>query len=178
MKRLKIDLLRLLGCRKAIAITVILIELVLIGILIDMARAEDAEPTPMYVLVSDGSWLNVRESPKPHAAITIRLTRGDQVDVYGISTDGWADIGRAGDPGYCRIEYLSDQLPTESESYTTTVGKVNVRMAPSGKMVRKLSKGAVVSVIGWVTDADGVEWANVGDGFVAKKYLQEAGSDD
>ena len=41
----------------------------------------------------------------------LRLTRGDALTLYRIDADGWAEVSRAGDPGYCRAAYLCDALP-------------------------------------------------------------------
>lgn len=176
MKRCKIDILTLLGSRKTLALTALIFALMILCMLVvSCAHAEDTgQPTDMYVLVPDGEILMVRYNPKPHADIVLKLNRGDNVKVYGISDDGWADISRAGDPGYCRIEFLTSKPPEEPADYITTAGKVNVRKVPGGTRVRKLGNGETVSVIGWVTDADGTEWADVGDGFVMKKYLEVA----
>jgi uncharacterized protein YgiM (DUF1202 family) len=171
----RIDLLAILGSRTALAVTALLFALMLIVVLLSRAWAESwDEPVTMYAVVEGDSWLNVREKPKEHAAITLRLNRGDAVKVYGIDEYGWADISRAGDPGFCRIEYLSDTAPIEPETCVTTEGKVNVRKLPGGKPVRKLARGDSVTVTCWVTDADGVTWANIGDGFVMKAYLEVA----
>ena len=176
MKKVEDVILRVLGSRTALAATALIIILMLTCVLvISCTHAEDTgQSTEMFVLVPEGEILNVRYNPKPHSDIVLKLDRGESVKVYGISDDGWADIGRAGDPGYCRIEYLTSTPPTEPADYITTVGKVNVRKVPGGKPVRSLGKGETVSVIGWVTDADGTEWANIGDGFVMKKFLEVA----
>ena len=48
---------------------------------------------------------------------------------------------------------------------------MRVRALPQGKVIRRLRKGDAVSVCGWVPDADGDRWANIGDGFVLASCL-------
>ena len=39
-----------------------------------------------FVLVGEGSWLNIRERPKAHAPVVLRLTRGDELTLYRIDS--------------------------------------------------------------------------------------------
>lgn len=135
--------------------------------------ADDGSRTA-YVLVSAKSWLNVRERPAAHAAITLRLTRGDALTVYHIDSAGWAEVSRAGDPGFCRARYLCDTPPGEPLPCVTTAGKVNLRAAPSGKAVGRLSCGQAVTVLGTLTDDQGDCWALLANGFVRARYLSPA----
>ncbi len=134
------------------------------------ANAEPAEST-YYALVAEESCLNVRERPTPGAAIVLRLTRGDTVTLCALQSDGWACIDRAGDPGYCRIEYLTDTPPAEPVPALTVLPQVRVRALPGGKSLARLRKGTSVSVCGWVSDAQGVRWANTGSGFIRADCL-------
>jgi uncharacterized protein YgiM (DUF1202 family) len=137
-----------------------------------VARATaDLADSTLYALVAEDSWLNVRERPTPGAAVVLRLTRGDAVSLCTLRADGWACIDRAGDPGYCRIEYLTDTPPADPVSAQTVLPQVRVRALPGGKALAKLRKGAQVSVCGWVSDAQGVRWANIGDGFIRADCL-------
>lgn len=142
-------------------------------ILAPPAMAED--PTTMYVLVEEGSCLRVHERASMGSGVCMRLDRGDELTVYDVDKYGWAEISRAGDPGYCRIEYLSDQPPTDPVEYVTNAGKVNVRKTPGGDMVRKLERGETVTVTGWMTDKDGTAWANIGEGYVMAEFLEVGG---
>ena len=58
--------------------------------------------------------LNIRESGSMHARILETLEVGTKVQVYGISSDGWAEIDYYGDRAYCSNEYLTywEALPT------------------------------------------------------------------
>ena len=162
--------------RISIAITAFTIALMLAVLLIvSTANAEDVSDTvQMYVFVAEGSWLNVRETPKAHANVTLRMERGEVLTVYSLGVNGWAEVGRAGDSGYCRIEYLSDDLPGEPVQYTTMVGKLHVRTLPFEKAetVCKLQKGVNVAVLGMVT-VDDVQWARVENGFIQSGFLAE-----
>lgn len=165
--------------RKMIAAACIAAIMLAVATLPYCAFADGETATTMYVLVTEDSCLRVHEKPSMGSEVTIRLTRGDTVKVYTISKNGWANISRAGDPGYCRVEFLTEAPPTEPIACTATVGKLNVRVLPykSADRVRKLQKGDQVSVIGTLTGSDGTEWANIGDGFVLKKYLEESNED-
>lgn len=125
----------------------------------------------LYALVSEDSWLNVRERPTAEAAIVLRLTRGDAVSLCALRPDGWASIDRAGDPGYCRIEYLTDVPPAMPVCAQTVLPQVRVRALPDGKALARLRKGTAVSVCGWVSDTQGIRWANIGNGFIRADCL-------
>lgn len=133
---------------------------------------EDA-PREMYVLVEESSWLNIRERPAADAPVTLRLTRGDAISAYAMDEDGWVEVSRAGDPGYCRVEYLTEQPPQTPVTCVATVGKLNVRALPNGKVVGRLRRGDAITVLGQMTDAQGEAWANTGDGYVLSRYLRE-----
>lgn len=137
------------------------------------AAAEDGSRTA-YVLVDAQSWLNVRERPEAHAAVTLRLTRGDAVTVCRIDATGWAEVSRAGDPGYCRARYLCDAPPADAEACVAAAGKLNVRAAPGGRVVGRLARGEAVTVLGTLTDDGGDRWAILPGGFVLARYLEAA----
>lgn len=135
------------------------------------AAAEDGSRTA-YVLVHAQSWLNVRERPEADAPVTLRLTRGDQLTVCRIDAAGWAEVSRAGDPGYCRARYLCDAPPDAPVACVATTGKLNVRAAPGGRTVGRLRRGEAVAVLGTLTDDGGTCWAILPDGFVLARYLE------
>jgi len=120
--------------------------------------------------------LNIREQPKAHALITFKMERGESLKVYGISADGWAEVSRAGDSGYCRVEFLCDSLPDAPIACTTTVDKLRIRTLPSDKAdtVKKLRKGKQVEVLAFLT-CDGIQWARVASGFIMADYLSVEG---
>ena len=161
------------GARTAMAIVLTVFTLVGAKAL---AQAEDGARTA-YVLVSEGSWLNIREKPKAHAPVVLRLPRGDALTLHSVSPSGWAEVSRAGDPGYCRAAYLCDDPPAPALRCLTTAGKLRVRVAPLGKVLRKLKAGVAVTVRGTLTDDAGDRWANIGSGFVLAAFLEPDGAD-
>ena len=160
---------------KAVAMTALLVALVLLTMLMSAATAEEA-PVTKHVLVDAGSWLNVREFPKAHAEVTYRMERGEALKVYSVSENGWAKVTRAGDSGYCRVEYLCDVLPDASMVYTAAADKLRIRTLPSAKAaaVKKLRKGDPVTVLAFLT-VDDIQWACVSSGFIMADYLTAEG---
>lgn len=156
---------------KALALTALLLALVLAVVLIATATAEEA-PVTRYVLVDEGSVLNIRERPEPHAHIPFKMERGEALQVYAIRADGWAEVARAGDSGYCRVEFLCDALPDAPIACTVSVDKLRVRTLPSDKAdtVQKLRKGKEVKVLAFLTCED-TRWARVTSGFIMADYL-------
>lgn len=161
---------------KAVALTALLLALVLLVVLLNTASAEDA-PTTKYVLVDSGSWLNIRERPEAHAEVIIRMERGEALQVYAVSADGWAEVARAGDGGYCRVSFLCDALPDSPITMTASVDKLRVRALPDAKAttVKKLHKGDQVAVEAFLT-LDGIQWTHVDGGFIMADYLTAEGS--
>jgi uncharacterized protein YgiM (DUF1202 family) len=155
----------------ALALTALLLALVFAVVLIATATAEEA-PSTKYVLVDTGSWLNIRERPEAHATVVIRMERGEALQVYAISADGWAEVARAGDSGYCRVEFLCDALPDTPAPYTAAADKLRVRALPNAKAdtVQKLRKGKQVEVLAFLTCED-TRWARVHGGFIMADYL-------
>lgn len=140
---------------------------------VQAATDERASSPTLYALVDEGSCLNVREHPHLGATVTLRLSRGDAVSLCSLRPDGWAQIDRAGDPGYCRVEYLTDAPPDAPVDAEVAVKNLRVRAIPGGKVLRKLQKGDTVSVYGWIPDTDGNRWANIGDSFVLWSCLSQ-----
>lgn len=138
------------------------------------ATAARADGTTAYVLVDADSVLNVRMHPNLSADVVFRMERGETLSVDQLDGDGWAEVSRAGDFGYCRIEYLSEEPPADPQPYTATIGKLRVRALPGGEPVRKLRKGEAVVVLSWLHDADGTLWARITDGYVMAAYLAPA----
>lgn len=134
-----------------------------------------AERKTVYVLADESSVLNVRELPRIGAEKVFEMERGETLTMDSLDKYGWACVSRAGDFGYCRVEYLTDKPPEEATVYQTTVGKLKVRDVPGGDTVRKLKNGATVMVTGWITDIDGTQWAHVEGGYVMARYLEAAG---
>jgi uncharacterized protein YgiM (DUF1202 family) len=154
-----------------LALTALLLALVLAVVLLTTATAEEA-PATKYVLVDTGSWLNIRERPEAHATVVIRMERGEALQLYTIRADGWAEVARAGDSGFCRVEYLCDALPDAPAPYTAAADKLRVRALPSTEAdtIQKLRKGKQVEVLGFITCED-TRWARVTGGFIMADYL-------
>ncbi|MEA4999652.1 MAG: SH3 domain-containing protein [Candidatus Limiplasma sp.] len=161
---------------KAVAVAALLLALVFATVLLNTASAEEA-PVTKYVLVDAGSCLNIREFPKAHAKVIIRMERGEELQVNSVSATGWADVVRAGDGGYCRVEYLCDDLLDAATDYTAATDKLRIRALPNAKAttVKKLRKGDAVSVEAFRT-LDGVQWARVSAGFIMADYLSAGGA--
>jgi uncharacterized protein YgiM (DUF1202 family) len=161
---------------KAVAMIALLVALVLLMVLMSTASAEEA-PVTKVVLVDAGSWLNVREFPKAHAEVTYRMERGEELKVYSVSESGWAKVTRAGDSGYCRVEYLCDGLPDTERIYCASADKLRVRTLPSAKAsaAKKLRKGESVTVLAFLT-VDDIQWARVSAGFIMADYLTAEGT--
>lgn len=136
-----------------------------------------AQAETMWVMVAEGSCLNGRSEPE-HGDIEARLLPGWEVDVLE-RRDGWARIAGYGESGSCWVcdDYLTAHKPGERMScqpvrMRTTAQKLRVRSCPGGEVLRRLPRGAVVTVDGWM-DVGGVRWADVGDGWVMMEYLKE-----
>ncbi len=145
--------------------------LVVMACLLLSMPAAMADERTAYVVVDAGSVLNVRMLPSLGADVLFVMERGESLSVDSLGRDGWAQVSRAGDFGFCRIEYLSDTPPMEPERYLTTANKLRVRKLPNGDSVRKLGKGVQVLVTGWLTDEDSVTWAKVDGGYIDADYL-------
>jgi uncharacterized protein YgiM (DUF1202 family) len=161
---------------KALALTALLLALVFALVLLTTATAEEA-PSTKYVLVDTGSYLKIRERPEAHATVVIRMERGEALQVYAIHADGWAEVARAGDSGYCRVEFLCDALPDTPIACTSSVDKLRVRALPSveADTVQKLRKGKQVEVLAFLTCED-TRWARVAGGFIMADYLSAGGA--
>ena len=136
------------------------------------AAAAQSDGRVVYVMVGEGSWLNIREKPKAHASVVMRLSRGDALTLYGIGAGGWAEVCRAGDSGYCRVEYLCDDPPGDAQRQCSAVPKLKVRATPGGKVLCRLGHGEEVTVRGRLTDDAGTVWANIGFGFLKGDCLE------
>ena len=136
------------------------LALALLVMLVILPPRPAAAEQMVFVLVDEGSVLNVRMHPRLGSDIEFVMERGETLTVEAIRGDGWANVSRAGDSGYCRIEYLTDQPPGDPQPYTATVGQVRLRR-----------------VLGWMTDSEGTRWARVKDGFVMARYLAAAAED-
>lgn len=131
-----------------------------------------AESTCYVTGIPNDEYLRVRESPSIHSTEIGKLWYGDPVTIESYA-DGWAQVGRVSNEtgsGYVMVGYLTDALTDPLECKTTA--SVRMRDLPGGDVVKKLQKGATVTVIGVLT-IDGVEWAQTKNGWIMNEFLEE-----
>ena len=68
---------------KAVAVAALLLALVFPAVLLNTASAEET-PVTKYVLVDADSCLNIREFPKAHAKVILRMERGEELQVNSV----------------------------------------------------------------------------------------------
>ena len=136
--------------------------------------------TPAFAVTgtvnADGG-LRMRNGIGTDAAILTTLPNGAEVDVSGITEEGWFQVSYMDTMGYVSGEYLTlndDDIQTlevvgEPVYGKVTEGPLNVRSLPSteGDRVRQISAGCVVQI---VAEHDG--WYELADGFVSADYIQ------
>ena len=145
------------------------------GLLTAAALATPALAAPGTVDAYSG--LNLRSGADTSAALLRTLPYGAQVDVTGVTENGWYQVTYEDSTGFVSSEYLimSEEdvwsLPTVFEPVyvKVTAGPLNVRTAPStsGDKVRQLSTGAVVQAVG---EEDG--WYQIEDGYICADYVE------
>ena len=155
----------------AVKIVAFMVLAALLAAAIQLAQAET-----MWVDVAPGSHLNARSKPRT-GVIEAKLERGWAVEVAE-TTDGWAAITGWGECGTCWVDvrYLSEEAPKDPtpckpEKMQTKADKVRLRAYPGGEVLRRLEKGAAVTVTGWVTH-EGAAWAQVEGGYVMAEFLE------
>lgn len=120
-----------------------------------------------YVMISEESYLNGREKPSKKAFITMRLFRGDVVDVIGFSGD-WAHIiGGESGTSFVKAKYLSTILePVKYQN--VSCGRVKVRTHPvSGSTAAWISSGKTVTVHSIVSG-----WGRISSGWIDLSYFE------
>ena len=131
-----------------------------------------AESTCYVTGIPTDEYLRVRESPSIHSAEIGKLWYGDAVTIESYS-DGWALVAGVSNEtgsGYVMVGYLTDALVDPFTAVTTA--SVKMRDLPCGEPIKKLRKGATVTVLG-VLSIDGVEWAQTENGWIMSQYLKE-----
>lgn len=121
--------------------------------------------------------LRLRNGVGTNAAILTTLPNGAQVDVSGITEEGWFQVTFQNTKGYVSGEYLvmneddvqSLKVVGEPVYGKVTEGPLNVRSAPNtnGKRVKQLSAGQVVQII---SKLDG--WYEIADGYISANYVK------
>lgn len=120
-----------------------------------------------YVIISEGTYLNGREKPSKKACITMRLFRGDVVDVIGFSGD-WAEVyGGESGTSFIKAKYLSTILePAKYQNISG--GRVKVRKEPvSGSTAAWISTGKTVTVHAIVSG-----WGRISSGWIDLSYFE------
>lgn len=139
-----------------------------------------AMATPAFAAsgtVDAAKGLNLRNGTGTTAAVLATLPDGAQVEVTGVTEEGWYQITYQDLEGYVSGEYVAlseadkQSLAVVSEPVygKITDGPLNVRSLPStdSDRVRQLSAGAVVQII---STQDG--WYEISDGYICADYVQ------
>ena len=145
------------------------------GLLAALTMMTPAFAAPGTVNAEGG--LRLRNGVGTNAAILTTLPNGAQVDVSGITEEGWFQVTFQNTKGYVSGEYLvmnEDDVQAlkvvgEPVYGKVTEGPLNVRSAPntSGKRVKQLSAGQVVQII---SKLDG--WYEIADGYISANYVK------
>ena len=145
------------------------------GLLAAITMMTPAFAAPGTVNAEGG--LRLRNGVGTNAAILTTLPNGAQVDVSGITEEGWFQVTFQNTKGYVSGEYLvmnEDDVQAlkvvgEPVYGKVTEGPLNVRSAPNtnGKRVKQLSAGQVVQII---SKLDG--WYEIADGFISANYVK------
>lgn len=122
--------------------------------------------------------LRLRNAVGTDAGILATLADGAQVEVIGISEDGWYQVTYKELEGFVSGEYLkvdAEEAKTLPQAKDPVYGKVtegplNVRSQPStdGDKVKKLSEGAIIQIL---ETLDG--WYQIEDGYVSADYVEQ-----
>lgn len=140
---------------------------ILAGICLYCVDTAYAESDILYVCVNEGSHLNGRARPSKHADITMKLYKGDAVEVIEAVDDGWLKIV-GGETG---ISYIDSRYVSESlESfYATNIsgGRVRVRDYIDGRTVAYIKAGGKVKV-----ERTMLGWGYIGSGWIMLDYFE------
>ena len=137
-----------------------------------MLSSACAESTCYVAGIPADEYLRVHERPSIHSVGIGKLWFGDVVTIESYA-NGWAQVGRVSNEagsGYVMVGYLTDALTGPFTAVATA--SVRMRDLPGGDVVKKLQKGATVTVIGVLT-IDGVEWAQTENGWIMNEFLEE-----
>lgn len=121
--------------------------------------------------------LNLRNSAGTDAAVLTVLPNGAQVEVDGVTEDGWYQVTYKKFQGFVSGEYVildEDEAQSvekvEAPRYgRVTEGPLNVRSGPgvNNDKIRRLAAGTVIQIQG---ETDG--WYEISDGFVSGEYVE------
>lgn len=125
---------------------------------------------------ADGG-LRLRNAAGTDAGILATLPNGSQVEVSGVTEDGWYQVAYKDLEGFVSGEYLvvsetdAQSLPQVTEPFygKVTEGPLNVRTEPStsGGKVTKLATGTIVQII---KEENG--WYQIEDGYISAGYVE------
>jgi hypothetical protein len=100
-----------------------------------------------------------------------QLYRGDAVMTTGEEADGWIEVAVGGDAVWVKAEYLAVKPPEDPKEATITGnGRVALRKAPGGKLIRWLQPGEQITVSAIIA-VEGQNWAKTPDGYVMEEYV-------
>ena len=160
-------------CEKIILALVIAALLMAVCLLIGMTVEGLAEGRTYYVAVGE---LNVRRRPTTESSIVCTRIRGDLVEATGkAAKGGWVEV--CCDPlvGWVQYTMLSLEEPTNQAGVIAANGRVRLRDAPGGALIKWLQPGTDVTLLA-VLEHKGAQWYRVklGDtkGWVQGEYLQ------
>lgn len=136
--------------------------------------------TPVFAAsgtVNATSGLNLRSGAGTGTAILTTLPHGTQVEVTGVTAEGWYQVTYQNYQGYVCGTYLDvkeEEAPAQDQVDESVCGRVtdgplNVRSAPdiTGTRIRQLAVGTVVQILG---EENG--WYQISDGFICGDYVQ------
>ena len=128
-----------------------------------------ADTVTLYVVTElpDGE-VNVRLHPWMGSEVISRVNGGDMVTVDAY-TNGWAHIVDAKNEygeGYISMDFLSADPAKVGVYANYTGGRVRIRATMGGETQSWLKAGKQITVIGWLIDTNGKEWAHTAKGWI------------
>ena len=129
-----------------------------------------------YANITDDSILNIREKNWIGSKIIGWVLNGGDVEVVGLTSDGWAKVHchlDDGEYGYIKVDYLTTRPGEDGPYVNATNGRVRIRKSCGGATKGWLKKGAKVVVIGFLKDGKGVEYAYTNRGWIAAECLKK-----
>lgn len=143
------------------------IILILLLALTASAAAENG-----WIMCQPDSLVNIRENPRKTAAVVAYGYAGDEIELDGKSRGAWLHciIPSETGEGWVRKDYVSLDEPEDIGSgvFETTLGSVRVRASAGGRVLRRIKKGATVTVSMVTT-----EWCVTNLGFIQTRCLME-----
>lgn len=119
-----------------------------------MLMVGNASAITAYVKIRDGTWLNGRSEPNRKSEITMRLEKGDDVEVIEIIGDWTHIVGGETGTSYVMTKYLSETLETITAKNVTR-GRVRIRSMPNSRS----------RVVGWLKSGKTIRIDKVLNGY-------------